>query len=213
MTTIGNLKIAIGTLLAESDGAVNSISMALVKAGLLSKKGPGQRMHATATDASNLLLGFLGGSQAIAVADNVTLLRSSAALQINAAGKPIRMPPIAALEGLARPHTLGDALDGILAQWADAGELLFSDTGKPVEIFEFSISRDAFGWRSTIEIFRGKTLWQAEYLALRPEAVGVDIEAPTDEMAALVVKNGSRKTIEVIDRVAFSIIAGLLGKK
>ncbi len=209
MASVRNLKEWVGELLAEPASAVNSRSMMLVKDGLLSSEGVGRTVKATATDATNLLLAFLGGSQATKVADNVVLLRSSASKRLNPLGKPLKRPPIQSLEALPEPHTLGDALDALIQEWV-AADLRFSDTGKEVAHLSLSITRHNFGWDTEILVMRGRQHWQMQYLALRPEAQGLDIDGTSDEVIKIAIKNGDRKTEETISSVSFGAIAGLL---
>jgi hypothetical protein len=185
--------------------------MMLVRYGLLSSDGPGRSVEATPTDATNLILGFMGGAAATMVADNVTLLRASAPLKNHSAtGKAAVRPPIKSLHSLPQDHTLGDALDALIGEWTK-GDLCFNDTKKGVDLVEFSITRNAFAWTSNIRSHRGKRqMWEMEYLAVRPEAIGVDPNAPTDEMTAVIEKNGDRKIEETISTITFAVIAELL---
>ena len=62
MGTLAELKDATTRLLGEQPKAMNSRSMLLTKAKLLSSAGHGRKAKAKPSDATNLLLAFLCGN-------------------------------------------------------------------------------------------------------------------------------------------------------
>lgn len=64
-------------LFDEESKAINSPSLFLTKAGLLTSEGRGKTAMARPSDATNLLLAFLGGEKATDVVNTVTSLRGA----------------------------------------------------------------------------------------------------------------------------------------
>lgn len=182
MGSLTALKARVAELLDEEPKAINSRSLFLTKVGLLTSEGRGKTAIARPSDATNLLLAFLGGGRATDVVNTVISLR-------NAKGKhPGKnspdLPPVDCFQSLpfstyddlsARAvrlrgrhyHLLGDVLDAMFADWSRREGLpTFTDVNEPIEDVDLVVRHWKEGWSAEVSLSDGEAReWKFSFVA------------------------------------------------
>jgi hypothetical protein len=211
MGSLTSLKARVADLLNEEPKAINSRSLFLTKAGLLTSEGRGKTAIARPSDATNLLLAFLGGGRATDVVNTVVSLRGASGMHLakNSLEKvpefeSLGIPPIDCFQSLPistyvrrrrRHHylQLGDVLDAIFTDLSHRTELpTFTDVDEPIEDFDLMIRRWKGGWSAEIYVSDGEArewtfTFHAENPAQKPKT--------SDEF----LKGGDRKITDSVE--------------
>ena len=117
--------------------------MLLRKNSLWSSIGKGISADPAPSDASNLLLSFLGGGLVTETAETVRLLRNCLYV---APSKNEAPPPISLFAEFGRKHTLGEVMDALFAQWSEHGPPVSLDSNLPFTTVTLAIERYSHGW-------------------------------------------------------------------
>jgi hypothetical protein len=141
------IEVASNVLLVPQK-TVRSRIMLLRKNSLWSSIGKGISPDPAPSDASNLLLSFLGGGLVTETAETVRLLRNCLYV---APSKNEAPPPIRLFAEFGRKHTLGDILDALFAQWLERGPPVSLNSNLPFTSVTLEIERYAHGW--DVELF------------------------------------------------------------
>ena len=118
MSKLARLIEVASNVLRVPEKTVRSRVMLLRKNSLWSSIGKGISADPAPSDASNLLLSFLGGGLVTETAETVKLLRKAST------SHPLKhatLPPISLFAEFAPGHTLGDMVDALFAQWSERG--------------------------------------------------------------------------------------------
>src|SRR5947208_11109723 len=120
-STAGLIRRA-SAVLGVPEKTVRSRVMLLRKESLWSSIGKGKSPDPAPSDASNLLLSFLGGGLVTKTAETVRMIRSSRHIGSklpNGRFKPL--PPVSLYADFAHDHTLGEMLDALFELWSERG--------------------------------------------------------------------------------------------
>jgi hypothetical protein len=143
MSKLARLVEVASDVLRVPEKTVRSRVMLLRKNSLWSSIGKGISADPAPSDASNLLLSFLGGGLVTETAETVSLLRDCLYI---ASSKGAALPPISVFAELGNKHTLGDMLDALFAQWSEHGPPVSVDSNRPFTSITLAIERYSHGW-------------------------------------------------------------------
>ena len=143
MGELSRLVEVASNVLGVPEKTVRSRVMLLRKNSLWSSIGKGISANPAPSDASNLLLSFLGGGLVTETAETVRLLRNCLYV---APSKNEAPPPISLFAEFGRKHTLGEVLDALFAQWSEHGPPVSLDCNLPFTTVTLAIERYSHGW-------------------------------------------------------------------
>jgi hypothetical protein len=143
MNNLAHLIEVASNVLRVPEKTVRSRVMLLRKNSLWSSIGKGISPDPAPSDASNLLLSFLGGGLVTETAETVRLLRNC--LHV-APLKGATLPPISLFAEFGQNHTLGDMLDALFAQWSEDGPPVSLDSNLSFSSVTLAVDRYSHGW-------------------------------------------------------------------
>jgi hypothetical protein len=143
MSELARLVEVASNVLGVPEKTVRSRVMLLRKNSLWSSIGKGISADPAPSDASNLLLSFLGGGLVTETADTVRLLRNCLYV---APIKSATLPPISLFAKFAQNHTLGDMLDALFTQWSEDGPPVSLDSNLSFSTVTLAVDRYSHGW-------------------------------------------------------------------
>jgi hypothetical protein len=142
MSNLARLIAVASNVLRVPEKTMRSRVMLLRKNSLWSSVGKGVSADPAPSDASNLLLSFLGGGLVTETPKTVRLLRKS----LYVAPKYATPPPLSLFAEFGRKHTLGDTLDALFAQWSERGPPVSLDSNLQLTTISLTIERYSRGW-------------------------------------------------------------------
>jgi len=166
MNKLARLVEVASNVLRVPEKTMRSRVMLLRKNSLWSSIGKGIRADPAPSDASNLLLSFLGGGLVTETAETVRLLRDCLYI---ASSKDAALPPVSLFADFERRHTLGNVLDALFAQWSERGPPVSLDSHLPLTNVTLTIERYSRGWDVELLLRRhikkkwSKELWIVDY--------------------------------------------------
>ena len=143
MSKLARLIEVASTVLRVPEKTVRSRVMLLRKNSLWSSIGKGISADLAPSDASNLLLSFLGGGLVTETAETVRRLRTSLYI---APSKNAALPPISLFAEFEPQHSLGEMLDALFAQWSEGGPPVSLESNLPFTSITLTIKRYSIGW-------------------------------------------------------------------
>jgi hypothetical protein len=143
MSELAHLVEVASDVLGVPEKTVRSRVMLLRKNSLWSSIGKGISADPAPSDASNLLLSFLGGGLVTETAETVRLLRNCLYV---APLKNATLPPISLFAEFGQNHTLGDMLDALFAQWSEDGPPVSLDSNLSFSTVTLAVDRYSHGW-------------------------------------------------------------------
>jgi hypothetical protein len=215
MSKLARLVEVASNVLRVPEKTVRSRVMLLRKNSLWSSISKGVSADPAPSDASNLLLSFLGGGLVTETAETVRLLRNS--LYISAS-KDATLPPISLFAELARGHTLGDVLDALFAQWSEGGPPVSLVSNLQLTGVTLEIERYSRGWDVVFRLRRktkktwNEELWDVEY-EFFPELFGAsDRKRLARAAQRMAEKGGDLVTSARVSERTFSALADCLSQ-
>jgi hypothetical protein len=170
--------------------------MLLRKESLWSSQGKGISVNPVPSDASNLLLSFLGGGLVTKVAETVRMIRCCQHI-LNWRDQK-SLPPVNLFSDLGLDHTLGEMLDAVLEKWSDRGPI--SDaTGGPITDAYLSVERHRQGWEAELLLKDSNAQWEVHYEFLGPHG-RVAVPFPKND-------GGDLCTSASVTKITFSALA------
>ena len=164
MSELARLVEVASNVLRVPEKTVRSRVMLLRKNSLWSSIGKGISADPAPSDASNLLLSFLGGGLVTETAETVHLLRTCLYV---APSKVATLPPISLFAEFGRHHTLGEVLDVLFQHWSERGPPVSLNSNLPFTSVTLEIERYSRGWEAQFTIRRGTNkTWSNEFLQI-----------------------------------------------
>src|SRR6266545_3308915 len=156
MKGTGGLIRSAAAVLGVPEATVRSRVMLLRKESLWSSEGRGISVDPVPSDASNLLLSFLGGGLVTKAAETVRMIRCCQHI-LNAPDQK-SLPPVNLFADLGLDHTLGEMLDALFEKWSSRGDLISDATGRPITDAYLHIERyPRHGWEADLLLKDGSS--------------------------------------------------------
>jgi hypothetical protein len=196
---------------------VRSRVMLLRKNSLWSSISKGVSADPAPSDASNLLLSFLGGGLVTETAETVRLLRNSLYV---ASSKDAALPRISPFAEFGHKHTLGDTLDALFAQWSERGPPVSLVSNLPLTDVTLEIERYSRGWDVEFRLRRrtkkispwNKELWHVAY-EFFPELLAASDQKRLARAAQRIAeKGGDLVTSARVSERTFTALADCLSR-
>jgi hypothetical protein len=151
--------------------------MLLRKESLWSSVGKGKSPDPAPSDASNLLLSFLGGGLVTKTAETVRMIRSSRYIGFKLPDGTFKpLPPVSLYANFTLDHTLGEMLDALFEQWSERGALWSNLHDVPITNVFLSVERHALGWDVEFSLDDESSKWMVDYEFSRIMGRGLDGE-------------------------------------
>jgi hypothetical protein len=215
MSKLARLVEVASNVLLVPEKTVRSRVMLLRKNSLWSSIGKGVSADPAPSDASNLLLSFLGGGLVTETAETVRLLRNSLYI---APSKDAALPPISLFIEFSRGHTLGEVLDALFAHWSEGGPPVSLVSNLPLTGVTLEIQRYSRGWDVEFLLRRrtkktwNEELWQVSY-EFFPELLAASDQKELARAARrMAEKGGDLVTSAHVSERTFSALAGCLSQ-
>jgi hypothetical protein len=177
MKGTGDLIRSAAAVLGVPEATVRSRVMLLRKESLWSSEGRGISVNPVPSDASNLLLSFLGGGLVTKAAETVRMMRCCQHI-LNFRDQK-SLPPVNLFADLGLGHTLGEMLDAVFEKWSDRGPI--SDaTGGPITDAYLFVERYRQGWEAELLLKDSNAQWEVHYEFLGPRG-RVAVPFPKDD--------------------------------
>jgi hypothetical protein len=182
-------------VLGVPEATVRSRVMLLRKESLWSSEGKGISANLVPSDASNLLLSFLGGGFVTKAAETVRMIRCCEHILNRRDQKSL--PPVDLFADLGLDHTLGEMLDAVFEKWSDRGPI--SATGDPITGAYLFVERYRQGWEAELFLKDSNAQWEVHYEFLGPRG-RVAVPFPKDD-------GGDLCTSARVTKTTFSALA------
>lgn len=215
MNKLARLVEVASDVLRVPEKTVRSRVMLLRKNSLWSSRGKGISADPAPSDASNLLLSFLGGGLVTETAETVRLLRNCVYI---APSKNAAPPPISLFAEFGRKHALGNMLDALFAQWSERGPPISLDANLPFTCITLVIERYSRGWDVELFLRRdakehwGEEQWFVEYEFL-PELLAASNQKQLARAAQrMAEKRGDLVTSARVSERTFTALADCLSR-
>jgi hypothetical protein len=215
MNNLARLVEVASNVLRVPEKTVRSRVMLLRKNSLWSSIGKGISADPAPSDASNLLLSFLGGGLVTETAETVRLLRNCLYV---APSKNAAPPPISLFAEFGRKHMLGDMLDALFAQWSERGPPVSLDNNLPFTCVTLAIERYSRSWEVELFLRRdtkenwGEERWFVEY-EFFPELLAASNQKQLARAAQrMAEKRGDLVTSARVSERTFTALADCLSR-
>jgi hypothetical protein len=216
MNRLTRLAEVASNVLRVPEKTVRSRVMLLRKNSLWSSVGKGVSADVVPSDASNLLLSFLGGGLVTDTAETVRLVRTCLYV---APSKNAVLPRISLFAELGPGHTLGDMLDALFALWSVSGPPLSLESNLPLTGVELRIERYSRGWDAELLLRRrakgkwtNEELWQVEYEFISESLVATGQKQLVRAAKRMAEKGGDLVTSARVSERTFSALADCLSR-
>jgi hypothetical protein len=216
MSKLARLVKVTSNVLRVPEKTVRSRVMLLRKNSLWSSIGKGVSADPAPSDASNLLLSFLGGGLVTETAETVRLVRTCLYV---APSKNAAPPPVSLFAEFGPGHTLGDMLDALFALWSVSGPLISLNSGLPLTGIDLEIERYSGGWNAELLLRRrakgkwtNEELWQVEYEFISGSLASTGQKQLARAAKRMAEKGGDLVTSARVSERTFSALAECLSQ-